>query len=660
MKPAPGPSSSTPFVRFGRVYAVPSLHARWSFAALVRAAFHSVRPQAIAVELPGTLEISVRKGVERLPYLSVVSYKDFDEDLDEVNRIVPITPEDSLVEAVRLGMEHGTPLHFVDRDILNYQPEPVRAPDDYIIHRIGLERYWREVAGRLQRPEPGSPDDDREIAMAAALRQLTARHERVLFVCGLAHLDGVAHHLEAGTPEPPGAVSQREQTLYNLGEESIAQALQGIPNMVYAYELARRGMRPADFPQLRPLPLTRGGEYQAARDARAETTRQVLDALRQRPSGEESIETYDALSELVQTAVSLYEREWKQKPSPSRLATLLRFARNMALVGRRLTPTKYMLALAAKNTVNDDFAFQALRVADDYPFYDGESGLPELKMEEGRGESEGEFLVLRLRLPPSIRDNMDEGDLDLEAPPEEGEEGSWEERWDVGERRVSHLPQDDKLEEFFEYLRRKCRALLSDQRVRTHEFQASMMDGLDIRETLRNLPLGKVYVKEQLPGMGDVGPLVVIFHKADEENRYPHEQMWFAEHDGESDLALYSTEPGVQFDGPGISRCQYGGVLSLYPPTGRAQVWGNPRYRGARTRAELLLRAAIDLSRKPIVGYIARSGPSPQTLAMAASRGIHVMYIPLDSLSADSIKRVQTFHILADREIRPLAPLYVN
>ena len=92
---------------------------------LMRAAFHSVRPQAIAVELPTTLEQTVRQGVERLPYLSVVGYKDFDEDLDEVNRIVPITPEDSLVEAVRLAMEHGTPLHFVDRDILNYQPEPV-------------------------------------------------------------------------------------------------------------------------------------------------------------------------------------------------------------------------------------------------------------------------------------------------------------------------------------------------------------------------------------------------------------------------------------------------------------------------------------------------------------------------------------------------------
>jgi hypothetical protein len=151
----------------------------------------------------------------------------------------------------------------------------------------------------------------------------------------------------------------------------------------------------------------------------------------------------------------------------------------------------------------------------------------------------------------------------------------------------------------------------------------------------------------------------VIFHKAGEEERYPHEQMWYAEHGDESDLALYSTKPGIEFDGPGISRCHYGGVLSIVPATGRALVWGNPRYRASH-RAETLLRAAIDLSRKPIVGYVAPRGPSPEMLALAASRGIHIMYVPLESLSADTLKRVQTFHVLADRDVRPLAPMYIN
>jgi hypothetical protein len=654
------PAAHLPYVRFGRLYAVPSLHARWGFAALVRQAFLAVRPRAIAVELPPTLEDSIRKGVERLPYLSAVVYEDFDQDLDQVHHVVPVTPEDSLIEAVRLGMSANIPVHFIDRDILHYEAQPVRAPDDYLVRRIGLERYWRHVAGNVTEPEPDSPDGLREVAMAAALRQLTGEHERVLYVCGMAHLDGVLRHIREETPEPPGAVSQREQTLFNLGEESIPRSLQGIPYTVYGYELSRAGLAPADYPQLLPLPLARGGEFDAAREARDDTGRRLIARLRTSPLAAGAPEPYEAIADLTQTAVLLYEREWRQRPAPARLATLQRFARNLALVGKRLTPSKYHVLLSAKNTVNDDFAFQALRAADHYPFFDAKSGLPELKMEEGgRGEAEGETLTLRLRLPPSIRDNLEEEDLDLDAPPEEIEEGSWEERWEDGDRHVSHLPQDGRLEDFFDYLRNKCRTLLADQRVRLHEFEASMMDGLDIRETLRNLPLGKIYVRENLPAVGDVGPIVVIFHKAGEEERYPHEQMWYAEHGDESDLALYSTKPGVEFDGPGISRCHYGGVLSIVPATGRAQVWGNPRYR-ARTRAETLLRAAIDLARRPIVGYVAARGPSPDMLALAASRGVHIMYVPLDSLSADTLKRVRTFHVLAGREIRPLAPMYIN
>jgi hypothetical protein len=47
-------------------------------------------------------------------------------------------------------------------------------------------------------------------------------------------------------------------------------------------------------------------------------------------------------------------------------------------------------------------------------------------------------------------------------------------------------------------------------------------------------------------------------------------------------------------------------------------------------------------------------------LALAASRGIRILYVPLDQISADALKRVRTFHVLADREVRPLAPLYIN
>ena len=649
-----------PYVQFGNVYAVPSLHANLRFAGLVRRTFFAVEPGAVAVELPATLEDAIRKGVERLPFLSVVAYQDFDDQIEKVRQILPITPEDSLIEGVRLGMERGLPVRFIDRDVLNYQAQPVRAPDDYLVERIGLEDYWRRLGPHLPTAESGSPDDLREIEMAARLQELAQAHDRVLFVCGMAHLQAVIRHFEAGTPPVAGAVTQREQTLYNLAQESLPHAVSGAPHFVYAYELARRGLEPRDFPQLTPLPANKGQEFNAAQEALKETEKELLAELRRRPTGDRTLEDFTLLSDTVRGAVVLYRREWNEEPSPTRLHTLLRFARNQALVGGHISPSRYQFLLAAKNTINDDFAFQLLRLLHFYPFFDPDSDLPELKMEGGEGEAEGEKLILRLRLPPTLQDGEGEGELDLPEPAEEMEEGSWMERWETGDHHLSHMPQDARLEGFFEFLRDKSRKILSEQNVRTHRLEASLMDGLDMRETLRNVALGKVFVRENLPGIGDVGPVVVIFHRPGEEHLYPHEKMWYAEHAGESDLALYSTEPGVKFDGPGISRCQYGGVLSLFPPAGRPDVWGNPRYRGARNRGELLLKAGIDLSRKPIVVYVAHQGPSAEMLSFAAARGIHVMYLPLDTLSADALKRVRTFHVLADREIRPLAPLYIN
>jgi hypothetical protein len=649
--------SHPPFIRFGDVYAVPSLHGQWRFAGLVREAFFRVRPAAIAVELPATLEASIRKGVERLPYLSVVAYQDFTAELEKALQILPITPEDSLIEAVRLGMEHGVPVHCIDRDVLGHQPQPVRVPDDYLIERIGLEAYWRRVAPALPAAAAGSPDAERELEMGARLRALPGS---VLFVCGMAHLDAVMRHRAGTALPPPGGVTQREHTLYTVAQESLPQVLGDYPWFAFAYELSRRGLRAAEFPQLLPLPSTRGGEYRAAADAHRETARELLERLRTRPTVADREDDYTLVADLLRGGMVMYEREWREQPAPGRVATLSRYARNLALVGKRLAPAKYHLVLAAQNTVNDDFAFQVLRLADHYPFFEQNSPLPEMKIEGGEGEADGERLILRLRLPRALREELDGGETALGRRPQELAEGSWEELWEDGDHHVSYLPQDTRIEQFFQYIRDKCRRLLSDQQIRTHELQASLMDGLDLRETLRNLPLGKFYVKEQLPGIAEVGPVVVIFHRPGEEHLYPHEKMWFAEHEWESDLALYGTAPGREFDGPGMSRCQYGGVLSLFPPTGRARVWGNPRYGGSRSRAEHLLKAAIDLSHKPIVAYVAAQGPAPEMLSLAASRGIQILYVPLDTLSADTLKRVRTFHVLSNRSLRPLAPLYLN
>ncbi|HDM78352.1 MAG TPA: hypothetical protein ENG51_18110, partial [Deltaproteobacteria bacterium] len=90
---------------------VPVLHGRLEFALQVIRHFAAFEPDAIAVELPKTLEEVILRGVKRLPLLSVLLY----EERDGTTVYLPLEPTDASVEALRLGIEHGIPCYCIDR-----------------------------------------------------------------------------------------------------------------------------------------------------------------------------------------------------------------------------------------------------------------------------------------------------------------------------------------------------------------------------------------------------------------------------------------------------------------------------------------------------------------------------------------------------------------
>ena len=57
------------------VHCLPVCHYRIEFAQLVRQAIDQVKPDAIAVELPPTLEDRIRQGISLLPSISVLLYE---------------------------------------------------------------------------------------------------------------------------------------------------------------------------------------------------------------------------------------------------------------------------------------------------------------------------------------------------------------------------------------------------------------------------------------------------------------------------------------------------------------------------------------------------------------------------------------------------------
>ncbi|NUP98951.1 MAG: hypothetical protein HUU35_03735, partial [Armatimonadetes bacterium] len=180
----------------GRVLIAPVLHYSLEYADAVRALIERWQPEAIVVELPGTLEPHLRRAVRRLPQLSVILYVSARGE----PVYLPVEPCDALVESVRSGLERGIPVVFGDLDVDEFPLYAEPFPDGYSVYRLGLSALWQAYHEACPRPVRGEADRRRELSLAHHAQQVAAEAERVLLVCGMAHVAGVVEAL--ATPQP--------------------------------------------------------------------------------------------------------------------------------------------------------------------------------------------------------------------------------------------------------------------------------------------------------------------------------------------------------------------------------------------------------------------------------------------------------------------------
>ncbi|MBU2499341.1 MAG: hypothetical protein KKE57_10600, partial [Proteobacteria bacterium] len=118
---------------WGNTRLVPILHNRVEFALEVRRQFEEFGPEQVAVEFPQTLRDPILRGIERLPLLSAVYY----QESDGAFVYLLVEPTDGQVEALRLALEKGLPVHFIDRDTEGYPLDRSPMPDPYAVTRVG-------------------------------------------------------------------------------------------------------------------------------------------------------------------------------------------------------------------------------------------------------------------------------------------------------------------------------------------------------------------------------------------------------------------------------------------------------------------------------------------------------------------------------------------
>ena len=608
---------------FENICFVPVVHGRLEFALAVLRWFARWRPDAVAVEFPGTLQEPLLRGLKRLPLLSVILY----EEKDGANVYLPLEPTDGAVEAARLGTTHGLPVSFVDRDLEGMPRVHESLPDPYSVQRIGHTAYCMAYAASAASHEGRREDILREAAMAYQLQKLAGRHERVLFVCGLSHFPRILERLKTRQAQPIGRQHRDGIVLAHLHERSSREIMAEMPYLVGSYERQREAL----------LTLWRGD-----------------------PEAPAPLDRLQEYERLLQEACQQHLRNAKEEVLPQQLRILRQFARNYALAQGFLAPDLYQLIVAARGAVDDNFAYEVWDLGSRYPFQQESPELPsvelhgeDLFLNQKRIRFYRHFRVMRRRLLPIPAKQRRLRD---------GNAGEWRRRW-RGLMMCSYPPEDLVVEGWGHYVKKKTGKILAAENSRALPFTTSLLDGVDIRETIRNWHEGKLYVREDRPLPGKVGSVVLIFEEdlpdPGKPEQFPWRVTWLGEHNQESDMAFYATPAGDHLVGPGISRCQFGAFMLTYPPMRVYDIWEDSFFDVARTKPERLLLAAIDYCEESQVAYIAARPPRSWCHAVASRYRKKIIYLPIGLFSPVFLKKMRTFHVLDGHHVREYAHQYI-
>lgn len=644
--------------QFGPIHALPVLHYRLEFAHLVREAVHRVKPDCIALELPPTLELPFLRAVARLPEISVIHYEGRQRGAGAESVYLLVEPADPLVEGARLALERQLPLRLVDVDTDSYPLHGEALPDPYAIHRIGLTPYYEEYRRAADSVAPGREDKLREKGMAWRLRELAKEYDRILFICGMYHLERLKEEFGRPQAAPLERVRRQGVRLFNLHPDSCREILGEFPFISAIHEL-RRGPLPPEpddrgetlRKRFSAFELIVGGKKELPEE---ELLRHAMDRSARHGGREgEFPDRQRIIFRLFQETARHYRQETGEPVHLWQKRAFFRFARNYALASGALLPDLFQLLMAARGCVDDNFAYALWRLATFYPWQRTEADIPTISIspEDIWGGTR------RIRFRPRERRRKGLSHLGFLKRRKEKRPGEWLEGFD-NPSICSYPPEDVVIEEYGRFLKKKGAMQLSEELTRTEPFASSLLDGIDMRETLRNLVDGRIYVRENQRAKGGVGSVVVIFDE-DRGGKYPYRMTWLGEHEQESDMAFYATPPADNIVGPGICRCEYGGFLLSYPPRRMMDVWSDPDYAFARSKAEILLMAALDYSPEKHVVHVATRPPRSIFRQIASRMGKKIVHIPLGSLSPVKLKSLRVLHILHGHDKREVAKDYI-
>ncbi|MBM3787844.1 MAG: hypothetical protein FJW30_26125, partial [Acidobacteria bacterium] len=436
----------------------PVVPGRMEFAAAVREAILAARPEVVAVELPSECEHALTKAIDRLPQISALMFPhkpeaglpaDDGEDAVTYQMLyVPVEPADPFIEAVRTAREIGARVVFIEPS-LGERPHVHGAyPDSYALRRIGLEPYLH--AYRLQ-AQPPNEELERHAAAIAWRLQGADPFANTLIVVSLNLLHPLLDAVQIPQEEAPRKLSSNLVQLVNADPECLAEICSEMPYLQLRYEQWR---------------IDRNEEI-----------------LINRPRSN---------VQLLREAEALYNKNTGDVINHWQRRLMARYTRNLARVQGDLVAGLFDLTVAARNIVDDNYAWEVWELANRYSHQQIAPNMPTVKISGEEVWLDTRRIRLRRRLPRPKQRLMPPG---LKPRKKEKSPGEWKHELD-GDSICSYPPEDIQIESYGRFLKTKARSLLSEERLRVQRFTTSLLDGIDLRETLRNWHEGKIYVRE--------------------------------------------------------------------------------------------------------------------------------------------------------------------
>jgi hypothetical protein len=622
-------STADDFLRIGpRIRVLPIIHGSGDYAVRVRADMLEHSYDCLAVPLPPSFQDDVEGAIQHLPAISAVLQRDSGAESSGFS-YVPIDPCQGVIAALRLALGEHIPRAFIDKETPYFEAQTGVYPDPYALKRVTAEGFAAAVLPAIPPPQPGQ-HLERIAWMAHRLHELERRYQSILFVCSLLDWpwirDAYMRPLPLEETEPFDSTLQT----FSVAPRTLIFLLGELPFLTGMYERAIRELEPDEN-------LSIDGVKEMVLEAR-ERLKKTLPRIAQRIT-------------------------------PQLLSIYFRYVRNLSLIHRRLTPDLYSLVVAAQQTTGDDFARLIAETARDYHFADLTRAQAAEQVDEGEGE------------PPFLRMGVDEADVpgwgvapmvsrlpgqaltwrscQLRPRPPERDRKRWQQRWNPYGQ-CSWPPEDDRIESFQQHVRDQAKTLIGADLARSEKFTTSVMDGLDMRETLRHWHTGDIYVKIIPPSRGSIEIVVFLFDVPADPRRYPYRTTWFAEHAEESTLAYFASDPMQNLIGPGIAQAEYGGALFLFPPRPIPNIWNDPRLDAADTLEERLLAAALLHSRERHVALVSPKPPPASWRRLARRYGRKIVHLPLKRFSGQSIERLRLLHILNGKEVRSYAAEFIR